>query len=132
MSTGSRSQHNRFFWFDLATTDAANAAAFYRGLFGWAPNVRAVSGGRIGQFMQADTVVASFYPLSRRHLEDGVPSHWTPYVAVPDVNRAARRAAELGGTVIVEPFDVPGIAEIALVQDATGALLGLGRPIERE
>jgi predicted enzyme related to lactoylglutathione lyase len=36
----------------------------------------------------------------------------------------------LGGTVIVDPFLVSGIARIALVLDSVGALIGLWEPIE--
>lgn len=128
MNTDSSAARRRFCWFDLATSDAPAAAAFYRELFGWQPSWRPVGSGRIGRFVLEDAVVASFYQLSRRHLADGVPSHWTPYVGVADTNRAARRAAELGANVLVEPFDVPGTARIALLADTTGALFGVFGP----
>jgi predicted enzyme related to lactoylglutathione lyase len=57
-------------------------------------------------------------------------SHWTPYVQVNDVKEAVQRASMLGGTVIVDPFLVSGIAHIALVLDSVGALIGLWEPIE--
>ena len=57
-------------------------------------------------------------------------SHWTPYVRVNDVKEAVQRAVVLGGTVIVDPFLVSGIARNALVLDSVGALIGLREPIE--
>jgi predicted enzyme related to lactoylglutathione lyase len=52
-------------------------------------------------------------------------SHWTPYVRVNDIEHAARRAAQIGGEVVVEPFLVSGVARIALILDAVGAVVGL-------
>jgi uncharacterized protein len=61
--------------------------------------------------------------------DNGVPSHWTPYVRVGDVEDTARRAGAAGGTVIVPPFAVSSLARIALIQDPGGATLGLWEPI---
>ena len=38
------------------------------------------------------------------------------------------RVASLGGRVLVAPFDVQGIARIALIEDAVGAVVGLWQP----
>lgn len=37
----------------------------------------------------------------------------------------APRIAALGGRILVAPFEVEGIARIALIEDAVGAVLGL-------
>ncbi|MGB8102955.1 MAG: hypothetical protein WCF47_01665 [Pseudolabrys sp.] len=46
------------------------------------------------------------------------------------MNDAVRQAALLGGTVVVHPFLVSGVARIALILDSVGALVGLWEPIE--
>jgi predicted enzyme related to lactoylglutathione lyase len=46
------------------------------------------------------------------------------------VKDAASRAALLGGTVVVDPFVVSGVARIALILDSVGAVVGLWEPIE--
>jgi predicted enzyme related to lactoylglutathione lyase len=56
-------------------------------------------------------------------------SHWTPYVRVNDIERAAGRSARCGGTVVVDPFLVSGVARIALILDSVGAVVGLWEPI---
>ena len=119
----------RFCWIDLAATDAPKAAAFYGRLFGWSAHARSANGGSFTRLRLADRDVASIYQLSGGHLRDGVPSHWTPYVRVRDVDESARRAAALGGGVVVRPFDVEGVARIALVLDAVGAAIGLWQPL---
>jgi predicted enzyme related to lactoylglutathione lyase len=64
------------------------------------------------------------------HLDHGVPSHWTPYIQVDDLDDTVRRVTAFGGKVIVRPFVVSGIARIALVLDSVGAHVGLWEPIE--
>jgi uncharacterized protein len=115
----------RFCWVDLAASDAAAAQRFYAGLFGWTAGPRTVPGGCYLLLRQDGQDVASMYQLRQAQLAQGVPSHWTPYVRVADADAAAQRAATLGGTLLVAPFDVPGAARIALIHDPVGALVGL-------
>jgi predicted enzyme related to lactoylglutathione lyase len=78
----------------------------------------------------SDQDVGSLYQLNQGHLIQGVPSHWTPYIQVNDVSDTARQAAAFGGKVIVRPFEVSGVARIALIQDSVGAHVGLWEPIK--
>jgi uncharacterized protein len=120
----------RFCWVDLAATDAGRAKAFYGQLFGWTSCEQSANGGSFTRLQLSDSDVGSIYQMTNMHFDSGMPSHWTPYVRVDDVNAAARRAASLGGEVIVGPFVVSGIARIALILDSVGALVGLWEPIE--
>jgi predicted enzyme related to lactoylglutathione lyase len=114
----------RFCWADVATVDRGAARAFYCGLFGWDAQDRRAGDGEFGTFSRGAAPFASFYQLSRSQIEQGVPSHWTPYVSVPDVDAAAAKATDLGGEVIVPPHDA-GLAGISLICDPAGALIGL-------
>jgi len=120
----------QFCWVDLAASDAGAAKAFYGELFGWTASEQAANGGSFTRLRRSDQDVGSVYQLSAQHLENGVPSHWTPYVRVDDVDAAVRRAAELGGEVIVRPFVADGTARIALILDCVGAQVGLWEPID--
>lgn len=119
----------RFCWVDLAASDADAAKAFYGQLFGWTASAQSANGGSFTRLTQSGQDVGSLYRLSERHLADGVPSHWTPYIRVDDVDAAARRAVALGGEIIVRPFAVAGTARIALILDSIGAHVGLWEPI---
>ena len=114
-----------FCWLDLAATDAAAAKHFYGRAFGWTSSETRANGGSFTRLHAGDQVVGSLYQLTRPHLTGGVPSHWTPYVLVDHVDRAAQRISVCGGTVIVQPFVVQDVARIALFEDAVGALVGL-------
>jgi predicted enzyme related to lactoylglutathione lyase len=120
----------RFCWVDLAATDADSAKSFYEELFGWTAHEQPANGGSFTRLRMSDRDVGSIYQLRDALLEHGIPSHWTPYVRVSDVNETVRRATTLGGTVIAQPFAVSGIARIALILDSVGALIGLWEPIE--
>ena len=52
---------------------------------------------------------------------EGVPSHWSIYLHVADVDAAVARAVELGGSCCVPAFDVPGVGRIARLDDPSGA-----------
>jgi predicted enzyme related to lactoylglutathione lyase len=117
-------QVRRFCWVDLATVDQ-RAAKFYCRLFAWTVRDRRVGEGRYSTFADRAAPFASLYQLARKQIEHGVPSHWTPYVSVPDVDAAASKAAGLGGQIIVPPHDAGGLARVSLIADPTGALIGL-------
>jgi len=118
-----------FCWLDLAASDASLAKDFYAEAFGWTFHDQPVLGGHFTRCQAGGRDVGSLYQLKRVQLDQGVPSHWTPYILVARVDAAARHVAACGGRIVVAPFDVPGTARIALIQDAVGALVGLWQPL---
>lgn len=119
----------RFCWVDLAACNAGRAQDFYAQMFGWTPVSRPANGGVYTRLTLDDRDVGSLYQLQRRHIEDGVPSHWTPYVRVANADAAVWRALSLGGSVVARPFAVSGVARIAMIRDAVGAPIGLWEPL---
>lgn len=115
----------RFHWLDLAAVDAESAMAFYEGTFGWQADRRRVNRGEIFAFTHQGRDVASLYQLPAWQIESGVPSHWTPYIAVSSIDESISRAGKLGGRVIVEPFNVQGMARVALVDHPAAGMFGL-------
>jgi predicted enzyme related to lactoylglutathione lyase len=120
----------RFCWVDLAATDATRAKAFYGQLFGWTSSEHPANGGGFTRMRLSGQDVASLYQLTQVHLAQGVSSHWTPYIHVNDVSDTARQAAAFDGKVIVRPFEVSGVARIALIRDSVGAHVGLWESVE--
>ena len=53
---------------------------------------------------------------------EGTPPSWSVTFTVDDVDGAAAKAKELGGTVLVEPFDAPPVRN-AVIADPQGAVL---------
>jgi predicted enzyme related to lactoylglutathione lyase len=106
-------------WADLSTSDAAGAKAFYGELLGWEYRDEPVPGGTTYTQARADgKVVAGIYQ------GDGSrPTVWNNYIAVDSADETAARAAELGATVAMGPFDVMEIGRMAFIQDPQGAFI---------
>ena len=58
---------------------------------------------------------------------EGVPNHWHVYFAVDDADATAAKAAELGGSVMVPPFDTP-VGRMAVLADPQGAVFSVIKP----
>ncbi len=60
--------------------------------------------------------------------EMGMPSHWTNYVSVDDVDSLADVVTDNGGTILYGPMDIFDSGRMLQIQDPTGAQLGLWQP----
>jgi predicted enzyme related to lactoylglutathione lyase len=113
-----------FCWADLGTPDAGDAKRFYTALFGWTAEDRPMGPDAFYTMLtHQGSAVAALYPQDPVS-GAGVP-HWLNYISVESASDTARHTRELGGTVVVEPFDVLDVGRMALVQDATGAVVAL-------
>jgi predicted enzyme related to lactoylglutathione lyase len=118
-----------FCWPELATSDRPGAAAFYGSLFGWqAVDHPAGPGETYTMFQLRGHDVAAAYTLRADERQRGMPPRWNAYVSVVDADAAARRAQELGGTVLAPPFDVMDAGRMAVLQDPAGAVVAVWQP----
>ena len=67
-----------------------------------------------------EDVVASISPIPDD--QPDVPAHWNVTFAVDDADATAAKATELGGKVIVPPFDAPWV-RMTVLADPQGATL---------
>ncbi|HEV7584494.1 MAG TPA: VOC family protein, partial [Solirubrobacteraceae bacterium] len=65
-----------------------------------------------------EDVVASLNPIAED--QAGVPPHWSVTFGVEDADATAERAVELGGHVVVPPFDAPWV-RMTVITDPQGA-----------
>jgi predicted enzyme related to lactoylglutathione lyase len=106
-------------WVDLSSTDAAAAATFYSGLFGWTAQVaEEPEAGGYTTFYQSGKAVAAVGPLQ----QEGAPVVWLSYFGTTDVAATARAVEEAGGKVLSAPFDVIGYGRMAVFQDPADAV----------
>jgi predicted enzyme related to lactoylglutathione lyase len=106
---------------DLVTPDVEGSAAFYGALLGWRAELsqeHAYTGFHLG-----DAKVAGAIPLSDEMRAAGAPPAWTTYVRVDALEAAGERARELGGAVLGEPLEIPGIGRTVPLADPAGAVL---------
>lgn len=112
---------NSFCWNELATRDPQRAVAFYDAVFGWTANLVTTAGPpNYTEFHLNGRAVAGMMPIEGDSLPADVPNHWMVYFAVDDCDAAIDRVKELGGTVLMEPMDVPP-GRFAVVRDPQGA-----------
>jgi predicted enzyme related to lactoylglutathione lyase len=110
-------------WVDLMTTDPEGARAFYSGLFGWEMDVS--PDPNTGNYTTALLGGKRVAGLSGQPNPDGVPTVWTTYFAVDDVDKAADRVRENGGTFLMEPMSVLDSGRMAIAVDPTGVAFGM-------
>jgi hypothetical protein len=55
----------------------------------------------------------------------GGPAGWLAYVSVDDVKAATQKAKSLGGKIMKDVTEVPGMGWFSFIQDPNGAILGL-------
>lgn len=112
----------RFCFPELSTNDLAGAKTFYGRLLGW--TAFDVPGAQ-GSYALARV---SGRDVAGIHLSTRGEPRWLPYVSVVSADATADRAAELGGTVRVAPFDVPGVGRMAMIEDPALAEFALWEP----
>ncbi|MDP8928936.1 MAG: VOC family protein [Actinomycetota bacterium] len=112
-----------FVWDELGTTDVDGAQRFYERVFGWTTSDMGPEYGGYRIFNRGETGIAGFMTLP----DASMPAQWQPYVAVDDPDRTTARATELGGSVLVEPMDVPKVGRLAVLRDPQGATVGIIR-----
>lgn len=114
-----------FCWIELATSDAQGAKAFYQPLFGWEGEDIPVGERGEGTYTLMRLQGRDVCGLYRT---DQTPPAWFSFVSVEDADATTARAAGLGATVSMPPFDVEEHGRIAVVADPTGAALALWQP----
>jgi predicted enzyme related to lactoylglutathione lyase len=121
-------QSTRTWWHELNTWEPESALAFYGRTLGW-------------EFQDAELPDGSEYWIASKEgspvggvfgLKDpdynGIPSHWMTYMAVPDISQAERATLNAGGEVMRPATHIAGVGKLAVVSDASGALIGLIQP----
>lgn len=115
--------HGAFSWSELITSDPAAAAEFYGKLFGWKVQTM---GPEMGNYRVANIGDKSVAGLMATQPEaQGMPPRWGVYVTVDDVDATLAQARALGGTVCMEPMDVPTVGRMAAFNDPQGATISI-------
>ena len=116
-------------WNELCTRDPARAGAFYADLLGWARERMPMPGFEYTVFKRGDQPAGGMMAIQ---LEWGdMPPHWEVYFAVADCDATAGEAARLGGSVLKEPADIPGVGRFAVLRDPQGATFSILQPTAR-
>ena len=127
----SESEHGTFYWNELYTNDVDKAKAFYADTLGWTYDSMPMEpdGGTYWIGKTGDKPAGGIMAM-QGIVPDGVPPHWMGYLSVDDIDARVKKIAQAGGKVLREPFDIPKVGRIAIIEDATGAVIGWITPAE--
>lgn len=118
-----RNPHGSFIWYELLTSDPDAAAEFYGEVIGWNARNAGQAGMDYRLFSMDGTDVAG---LMRS--EEGMPPPvWLGYIGVNDVDAAAARIREAGGSIHLPPADIPNVGRFAMVADPQGVVFYIMR-----
>ena len=118
-----------FSWADNTSTNAAAAKAFYMDLFGWGALDMPIGPDMYyTMFQNEGEHAAGFAAMMPDMQAQGIPSHWTNYVSVEDVDAMAEVVTANGGTILFGPMDIFESGRMLQFIDPTGAQLGLWQP----
>jgi len=126
------SNHGRIWWNELNTWEPDKAKAYYAAVLGWTyEEAPTADGGMPRPYYIAKNTdgqrVAGIFTLYEPVFK-GIPDHWFTYLAVDDVAKAVAESNTRGGSVLRQPFDIPGFGALAVVRDCNGAGMGLIQP----
>ncbi|WP_306259597.1 VOC family protein [Pararhizobium sp. IMCC21322] len=118
-------------WYELMTEEPGAAQEFYGSVMGW--TFEAMPGGLEREYLVASAGDQTVAGLMRtpEHAK-GMPNMWFVYIGVEDVDASAEKVASLGGTVDIEPTDIPGVGRFAFCADPQGAHFYLMRGSSNE
>lgn len=126
--------HGKFHWNELMTRDVEGAKAFYAETAGWQfEGMEMDKGGIWGQGgtywigMANGTPAAGIMDMAPG-VPEGTPAHWNAYIAVDDADAALEQALAGGATLLMDPFDVPGVGRIVMLHDPQGAAIAFMTP----
>jgi len=121
----------------LVTGNLAAAEAFYGALFGWqvlvvsdyfkawalpayGDHLEELQPGNRGRTAEMGAPGFENVVASIESPQPGVPPHWNVTFTVDDADKIAQRATELGGQVLVAPFNAPWV-RMTVLSDPQGA-----------
>ncbi len=116
--------HGDFSWAELMTRDVEGSKKFYKELLGWEMEEMPMEGGTYTVLKAGGEAVGGMMPMPAE-VPEMVPTHWAAYITVNDVDAVAKKAQEMGATVIVPPTDIPEVGRFSTMKDPQGAVINV-------
>jgi len=113
----------RFVWHEHASPGAAKAQEFYKQLLGWEFEVFKPGEVDYAMISSGGRTHGGFPPVPA-----GTPPHWVGSVQVESADETVEKSKAAGGSVIVDPMDIPEVGRYAVVADPQGAVVAVFQP----
>lgn len=116
-------------WFETYTPDIEAGKKFYTELFGWTAQTMPMPGMDYTVFSLGEKMVAGMMqPLPGMNM----PPQWFTYFTVNDTDETAKKASQLGGTVMVPPTDIPTVGRFSGIVSPEGVMFFVIKYLPRE
>jgi predicted enzyme related to lactoylglutathione lyase len=112
-------------WIDLTTSDVDRAQDFYGTVFGWTFES---AGPEYGGYVNAAKDGRPVAGMMANRPEFGSPDNWATYFHTADIDATLAAAKAAGGSVCLDPMEVPAKGHMCLAVDPSGAFFGLWQP----
>jgi len=110
-------------WHELHARDQAAVFPFYAELFGWSKG-QTLEMGPMGTYQLFTTGGEAVGGMFTDATASAKP-FWLYYISTGNIARAAERVKVAGGTVVMEPHEVPGGAWVVQCRDPQGVLFAM-------
>ncbi|MBI3369696.1 MAG: VOC family protein [Burkholderiales bacterium] len=117
-----------FVWYELMTSDAAAARAFYAEAIGWRMKSDTSPGVDYTHLCVGERDIGGLMTIPPDAAAMGLRPAWFGYIGVADVDAAVAAIKADGGAVHRPPADIPNVGRFAVVADPQGAAFNLFSP----
>ena len=130
VGAGVKNEHGAIGWCELLSTDPPAAIEFYTSLLGVESETATMPDGTdYTVYMAGEVPVAGTMEMPAQVREMNIPSHWSVYFDVNDVDDTYNKAMSMGGHEALPPTDIEDVGRLAFVLDPQGAGFGLITPL---
>lgn len=113
-------------WYELMTTDAKAAEAFYAAVVGW--TAAPFEGSPMPYTLFSRSGAIPVAGVLTRPGDVDAPPFWSMYIGVPSLEAAAAQIARLGGGECSPVIEVPTIGRMQMMRDPQGAVFYIFQP----
>jgi predicted enzyme related to lactoylglutathione lyase len=115
-------------WHDLTVENATEIGKFYAEVVGWKAEPVDMGGYSDLNMSGPDSGDPRAGVCHARGSNAGLPAQWLLYIVVEDLDRSAKRTADLGGEILVPPKETGGHGRYCVIRDPAGAVSALFEP----
>jgi predicted enzyme related to lactoylglutathione lyase len=113
-------EHGALSWNELITDDTDGAEEFYGKVLGWTTETAEMPAGPYTSWMVGQAPVGG---MMKKRTEMGpIPNVWGVYFGADDCDACLEDVKAAGGTVVMDPIEVPEVGRLAVVSDPQGAM----------
>jgi len=123
-------KHGDFIWYELLTSDADAAQAFYGKVLEWTFADSGQPGVDYRIINAPEHSIGGLMAITPEMAGHGARPTWLGYIAVDDVDAIMIATTAAGGRELMPAMDIPNVGRIAMVADPQGAPFCVMRPTE--